>query len=55
VLRTPVFGYDGSLIVAPGYHKNDHVWMDVDSTLQLAPLSSSPTSAETRAARDLID
>jgi hypothetical protein len=55
VIRTPVFGNDGSLIVAPGYHKNDHVWMDVDSSLQMDPLSSSPTSAEIRGARDLID
>jgi len=54
VLRTPVFGCDGSLIVAPGYHNKDHVWMHVDTTLKLGPLSSSPTSAEIEAARDLI-
>jgi hypothetical protein len=54
VLRTPVFSREGSLIVAPGYHRNDHVWMDVDPKLQLDSLPSSPTPEETRAARNLL-
>lgn len=43
VLSTPVFGYNGSLMVDPGYHKQDNVWMDDDSTLHMDPLSSTPT------------
>ncbi|MEP7365800.1 MAG: CHC2 zinc finger domain-containing protein [Acidobacteriota bacterium] len=30
VIRTPVFGCDGSLIATPGYHQKDRVWMDPD-------------------------
>ncbi len=54
VIRTPVFGYDGSLIAAPGYHQKDRVWMDADSTLQLDRLSSTPTPKEIQTARDLF-
>lgn len=54
VIRTPVFGSDGSLISAPGYHQKDRVWMDVDSTLQLKRLSTTPTPEEIRTARDLF-
>jgi DNA primase len=54
VLRTPVLARDGSLIVAPGYHANDYVWMDVDPTLNLESLPSSPGDEEVRAARDLL-
>ena len=41
VIRTPVFGCDGSLIATPGYHTRDRVWVDADSTLQLGRLSSA--------------
>jgi hypothetical protein len=54
VIRTPVFGCDGSLIVEPGYHQKDRVWLDHDSTLQLARLSTAPTQQEIRAASDLL-
>ena len=54
VIRTPVFGRDGSLIAKPGYHHKDRVWLDVDSTLRLEQLSSAPTPDEIRAARDLL-
>lgn len=54
VIRTPVFGCDGSLIATPGYHKKDRVWMDADSTLRLDQLSSTPTPEEIRHARDLL-
>jgi DNA primase len=54
VIRTPVFGCDGSLIVTSGYHPKDRVWVDADSTLQLGRLSSTPTPEEIRAARDLF-
>lgn len=54
VIRTPVFGCDGSLIATPGYHPKDRVWVDADSTLQLGRLSNTPTSDEMRTARDLF-
>ncbi|MBZ5622141.1 MAG: hypothetical protein LAQ69_25945 [Acidobacteriia bacterium] len=54
VIRTPVFGCDGSLIAAPGYHQKDRVWVDADSTLQLGRLSNTPTAEEIRAARELF-
>jgi hypothetical protein len=54
VIRTPVFGRDGSLIAKPGYHPKDHLWKDNDLTLRLDGLSSMPTPEEIRAARDLI-
>lgn len=54
VIRTPVFGCDGSLIATPGYHQKDRVWVDADSTLQLGRLSNTPTPKEIRAARELF-
>ncbi len=54
VIRTPVFGSDGSLIATPGYHQRDRVWMDADSTLRLDELASAPTPEEIRTARDLF-
>jgi hypothetical protein len=54
VIRTPVFGCDGSLIATPGYHPKDRVWVDADSTLQLGQLSNTPTPEEIRTARDLF-
>jgi hypothetical protein len=54
VIRTPLFGCDGSLIATPGYHPKDRVWMDADSTLQMGRLSNTPTPEEIRTARDLF-
>ena len=54
VIRTPVFGRDGSLIATPGYHHKDQVWMDADSTLRLEQVSSTPTPEEIRTARDFL-
>ncbi len=54
VIRTPVFGSDGKLITAPGYHRNDRVWMDSDPMLHLTELPSAPTADDIRAARDLF-
>jgi hypothetical protein len=54
VIRTPVFGCDGSLIVAPGYHPRDCVWMDSDPGLRMDRLSNNPTAEDIQVARDLL-
>ena len=54
VIRTPVFGHDGTLIIMPGYNEEHHVWMDLDSKLHLDSLSGTPTPAEIQAARDFL-
>jgi DNA primase catalytic core len=54
VLTTPVFGQDGQLLVAPGLHTNDRLWLDADPSLDIGEVPENPTPEQITAARSLL-
>ena len=54
VIRTPVFGRQGELIFAEGYHPDDRLWLARDSNLDLGAVGEAPAAEHVAAARDLL-
>ena len=54
VIRTPVFGRQGELILAEGYHPDDRLWLTRDSRLDWGAVAEVPTAGHVAAARDLL-
>jgi len=54
VTATPVFGRDGRLIVEPGCHEADRVWLDRDPALQVGEIPACPSADEVATARSLF-
>lgn len=54
VIMTPVFGKQGALIVEPGYHKEDSLWLHPDPTLHVPEVPSTPTPDDVANARTLF-
>ncbi|PID38734.1 MAG: hypothetical protein CSB49_04010 [Proteobacteria bacterium] len=54
VITTPVFGSGGELIVAPGLHAEEHLWLQSDSDLVLDEVSEAPTAEDVARARSLF-
>ncbi len=54
VLTTPAFGREGQLLLTPGLHARDRLWLDVDASLHLGEVPQSPSQAEIASARALI-
>lgn len=55
VVSTPVFGSDGALLSAPGYHAGDRLWLRVDPRLGVVEVPASPTREHVAAARQLLE
>jgi len=54
VLATPVFGRSGQLLMTPGYHADDQVWMVQSPGLVVPPVPERPTSDQIAEARNLL-
>ena len=54
VITTPVFGRDGNLIVEPGLHPDDRLWLEVDPALRVGDIPASPSATEVAAALGLF-
>ncbi len=54
VVTTPVFGPDGSLIAAPGYHTESRLWMHRPLGFDMDGIPESPSSQEIERALDLL-
>jgi hypothetical protein len=53
VIATPVFGRDGQLLVSSGLHESDHLWLEVDASLNVGEIPERPTPEQIAAARSL--
>lgn len=47
----PAFGRSGQLLVTPGLHAAERLWLDLDPSLRLDPVPDSPTPDQIGAAR----
>ncbi|HPQ72222.1 MAG TPA: hypothetical protein PKW95_24080, partial [bacterium] len=54
VVTTPVFGPDGSLIAAPGYHAESRLWMHRPLGFDMDGISEAPSSQEVENALNLL-
>ena len=54
VITTPVFSSKGELIVKPGLHAAENLWLQQDPTLLLAPIPKNPTPEDINQARAII-
>lgn len=54
VIRTPGFGRDGVLISAPGYHRDDALWLFADPALDIAKVPTQPSREEIARAKALL-
>jgi DNA primase catalytic core len=54
VLTTPVFGQDGRLLVSPGLHENDRLWLEADPALNIGEVPENPTPEQIAAASALF-
>ncbi len=54
VASTPMFDQDGSLIAAPGYHREARLWMHRPLDFDMSDIPSNPTSREIDEARSLL-
>ena len=54
VITTPVFGRNGNLIVAPGLHEQDRLWLEADASLNVGEIPENPTAEEVAAARSIF-
>jgi DNA primase catalytic core len=54
VITTPVFGRDGHLIVEPGLHRDDQLWLEADPTLTVGEIPKNPTGTEVATAVGLL-
>jgi len=54
VITTPVFGKRGALIVEPGYHAEDSLWLHPDPSLHVPEVPQAPTPDDITHARSLF-
>jgi putative DNA primase/helicase len=54
VVVVPMFGKDGTLLQAPGYHAADRLWYEPLKGFELPPVPETPSTAELSAAKDLL-
>ncbi|MDP9364925.1 MAG: bifunctional DNA primase/polymerase [Chloroflexota bacterium] len=54
VVSSPLFGPDGSLETAPGYHRGSQSYYYADDPIDLRPVSAKPTKGEVEEAKGLI-
>jgi hypothetical protein len=54
VIGAPVFGREGRLIDAPGYHADERLWYEPSGPLDLSGLPERPTAEQLAAARSLL-
>lgn len=54
VIATPVFGRDGRLLVSPGLHASDRLWLEVDASLNVGEIPERPTAEQIAVARSLF-
>src|SRR5882724_1536318 len=54
VITAPAFGRDGDLLLTPGLHVRDRLWLESDSSLQLGEVPGHPTAEDVAAARALF-
>ena len=54
VASTPMFDQDGSLIAAPGYHRDARLWMHRPLDFDVGDIPANPTSREIDDARSLL-
>lgn len=54
VLSTPVFSRGGHIIVRPGLHASDRLWLEADPSLAVPDVPEMPTPAQIDAARGLL-
>lgn len=54
VITTPVFSKDGKLIVKPGLHANDKLWLQLDARLSLPEVPQNPTSDDVAYAKAMF-
>ncbi|NOJ81079.1 CHC2 zinc finger domain-containing protein [Myxococcus xanthus] len=54
VITTPVFGQDGKLLLTPGLHPEDRLWLELTPALHLGAVPERPTPEEVAAARALF-
>lgn len=54
VITTPTFGRDGGLLVTPGLHVRDRLWLESDPSLELPEVPGHPTLEQVAAARSLF-
>lgn len=54
ILTTPTFGRDGTLITAPGLHRDENLWLEPDPDLHVPEVPAAPTRDEVMRARGLL-
>ena len=54
LIRTPIFGKDGRLITASGYHPADRLWLNPDPSLAVPEVPAEPTLEQIAVARSLL-
>lgn len=54
VVGAPVFGPDGALTEAPGYHRRARLWHHVRAGFDVPPVPAKPSAADVSAARALL-
>jgi hypothetical protein len=54
IVNTPVFGRNGTLLTAPGYHPDAKLLYVPAPGFEVPPISARPTTADVAAARELI-
>ncbi|HQG03879.1 MAG TPA: CHC2 zinc finger domain-containing protein [Thermoleophilia bacterium] len=54
VITTPVFGKQGALILEPGFHAEDCLWLHPDPTLHVSEVPASPTAEDVARARSIF-
>ena len=54
VASTPMFDQDGSLIAAPGYHREARLWMHRPSGFDMEDIPPNPSAREIEKARSLL-
>ena len=54
VITTPVFGRDGALLLTPGLHVAERLWLELDPSLEVRPIPEHPTREDIARARSLF-
>lgn len=54
VITTPVFGKGGALVVEPGFHPEDSLWLHPDPTLHVPEVPTAPTHEDIARARSIF-
>jgi hypothetical protein len=53
VTSTPVFGHDGTLLLAPGLYREERLWLAANPMLSIGPVPERPTAEQIERARAL--